>query len=178
MELAEWIETTVKSRLIVRMELTSFSSNPEPGNEGVRASLTGYSPNVPLMAHVQFERFGGATVGSLYIDVEDDPTSFAGFIEHMVVSHWDQRRDMSWETRSDKVFQLRTSSDGTGIKRQTLHATNVLVLQHLAHIQGAIGQSLEKFGVDQMPVLVHMTHVLGTIITQGNKELMRLTQMS
>jgi hypothetical protein len=182
MELAEWIQTSVATRLIVRMELKSFSNTEGPGSESVRASLVGYkwTNNGPLMAHVYFERFGGGGIGSPYIDVEDDPAKFVHFIKHSVIWQWEQRRDPSWDAQTDKIFQLKTraNSDGTGIKRHTLHASNVLVLQHLAHIQGAIGQTVLKFDNRQSPVLVHMTHVLGTIITQGNKELMRLTQMN
>jgi len=181
MELAEWIQTTVASRLIVRMELTSFSTIPELGSEGVRASLVGYRQTVngPLMAHVYFERSADAGIGGLYIMIEDDPAKFADFIKHSVIEwHWDQSRDRSWDAQTDKVFQLKTYGEKTGIKRRTLHASNVLVLQHLAHIQGAIGQTALKFDDKHSPVLVHMTHVLGTIINQGNKELMRLTLMS
>lgn len=180
MELAEWIQTTVASRLIVRMELSSFSTTPKPGSEAVRASLVDYrqTANGPLMAHAYFDRFGGAVTGDLSIRVCDDPTEFADFIKHNVLWHWEQSRDRNWDAQSDKVFRLKTSGEDTGIRRRTLHASNALVLQHLAHIQGAIGQTAWKFDSQQRRVLVHMTHVLGTIITQGNKELMQLTEMN
>jgi len=174
MELVEWIQTTMVSRLIIRMELTNYTH--KPGWEGVRASLVNcvQTESGKMMAHVTFDRLMGAAIGNILIKIEGDPALFPNLIKYGVLVNWNQIPGGSWEVRSDKLFQLKTARDG-GIRCHDLHASNVLVGQHLGRIQGAIGQANKGFDDDQAHVLATMAAVLGTIIADSNGELVRLT---
>lgn len=181
MELQEYILRNMESRVIVRMELNPSSFGI--GSESIRASLITADRRAEVMLHVTFDSFGGSGVGHLDVIAHTNPKRFP-WVARSLADMLENRHE--WDRQNEVVCVFTPKGEGPSSKRRMLLSnSNILVLQHLSRIMGALGgrkQALEDsrppLDEAQVDALVALTNRLQGVVIQGNVELQRLTRLS
>jgi len=138
---AKWAVDAVRHHLLVRMQLEHLFGSSQVGSEGVELGLLGYhwDDDGPVFGCLTYASDRVSKARYLFVDVVQSQDEAEALFGELTRS-WEP----AWQTRRTEIWQSRTT-DSTGVKRP-LEADSVLVIQHLARIQGHLGAT-QTWGV-------------------------------
>ncbi len=163
----EWVQKNAYG-LILRLDLSRRQLPRISGEEAVSASMFFYhgDDDGPILGHLDY-RASERCRGQITFRHSTRPEEWATFIGD-VIAHWDPE----WRVTSTTQCRFGLWDEWrTKMRWERITPGNLLVVQHLARIRGAIEQFTQPtMGVDARFVLGAATNRLQSLIRRSNEE--------